>query len=170
MMPKYLGYFELTGNFDPDEITRLLDLEPSWIHRKGGLLYDDSHGPSTISVWALYCFPDAGGELSTQLVYLLSVLWPKREIVKTLCSEFFGCFKLYAYLDGSSEGFMLDQGKLLQLHTLGASLECEYIYARDGYFDDYFHEGREPVPTHDNQELIAGYHKRLNQLNKTEVE
>jgi hypothetical protein len=86
-MPKYLGYFELTGNFDPDEITRLLDLEPSWIHRKGGLLYDDSHGPSTISVWALYCFPDAGGELSTQLVYLLSVLWPKREIVKTLCSE-----------------------------------------------------------------------------------
>jgi hypothetical protein len=166
-MAKYIGHFELSGDFDPDEITRLLGIEPSWIHRKGGLRYEDSHGPSTRSAWLLYCFPDAGGEVSSQLVFLLSILWPKRDIVKKLCSDFFGWFKLYAYLDGSSMGFMLDQGMLLKLHSLGASLDCEYIYARDGYFDNYFSEGREPLPTNENQELIAGHHARLDQLNKT---
>jgi len=170
MAPKYIGHFELSGNFDPDEITRLLGIEPSWIHRKGGMLYEDSHGPSRISVWVLYCFPDSGGEVGDQISTLLTILWPKRDIVKKLCDEFFGCFNVYAYLDGNSMGFSLSQGRLLQLHSLGISVQCEYIHARDGYFDDYFHEGRDPVPTNDNSELIAGHNARLDQLNKTEVE
>jgi Domain of unknown function (DUF4279) len=169
-MPKHIGHFELTGDFDPDEITRLLDIDPSWIHRKGGLWYEESHGPSKVSGWVLYCLPDCGGEVDSQIVTLLSTLWPKRDIVKKLCSDYFGCFNLYAYLDGNSMGFSLDQGQLLQLHSLGISLQCEYIHARDGYFDDYFHEGREPLPPNDNQELIAGHYARLEQLNKTKAE
>jgi hypothetical protein len=169
-MPKYIGHFELSGDFDPDEITRLLGIEPSWTHRKGELRYEDAHGPSTVSAWILYCSPDCGGEVQDQLVWLLMLLWPKRDIVKKLCDEFFGWLKLYAYLDGDSMGFMLDQNKLLLLHSLGVSIECEYIHARDGYFDDYFHEGREPLPTQDNAELIAGHHVRLAKLNKMGAE
>jgi len=169
-MPKHIGHFELSGDFDPDEITRLLDIEPSWIHRKGGLRYEDSHGPSTVSAWILYCMEDVGGEVGDQISSLLFKLRPKHDIVKKLCTDYFGWFKLYAYLDGSSTGFLLKQSKLRELHSLGVSVDCEYIYARDGYFDDYFHEGREPLPTNDNQELIAGHYARLDHLNKTKVE
>jgi hypothetical protein len=169
-MPKHIGHFELSGDFNPDDITRLLGIEPSWIHHKGELWSADAHGPSKVSVWVLYCLPDAGGEVMDQIVSLLSILRPKHDVVKKLCTDFFGSFNLYAYLDGGSMGFSLDQGDLRELHSLGISLECEYIYARDGYCDDYFAEVREPLPTNNNSDLIAGHSRRLDQLNKMETE
>jgi len=165
-MPKYIGHFELSGDFEPDEITRLLAIEPSWVLRKGVDWVGGAKGPTKVSMWVLHCMADAAGDVNDQIISLLTDLWPKRDQVAELSLRYRGTFHVYAYMDSNYIGFWLDRAELQKLVALGVELEGHYIYARDGFCDDpaSWGEDRDMVSTHDNPELIEGHQIRLAQL------
>jgi hypothetical protein len=167
-MSKYIGHFELAGDFDPGEITRLLAIEPSWVHRKGVDWLGGAKEPRKNSLWVLHCMADAAGDVDDQIVSLLSNLWPKRDLVAELCSRHQGTFHVYAYMDSNYMGFWLSREQLQNLVALRVEVECHYIYAKEGFCDDpaSWGEDRDIVSTIGHPELIEGHQIRLAQLSR----
>ena len=131
-MPRTIGYFSLSGEFDPDEITQRLGIEPSWCHRIGDPGPPDAKGPRRGAEWCLACADDDFGDVGDQIISLVCKLERKSEIVSELSAKFWGTFYLVAYLDGNYPGFFLSSRFVRDLASLNVDLDCAYTYAPDG--------------------------------------
>jgi Domain of unknown function (DUF4279) len=128
-MSRTIGYFSLSGNFDPDEITQQLGIEPSWAHRIGDPGPLNAVGPRLGAEWCLATDEDAYGDVADQIIFLLDRLKWSTEAVASLASKFTATFKLAAYLDSNYPSWFLSSEFVRQLAALNVDLDCKYIYA-----------------------------------------
>lgn len=125
-----MGHFVLSGEFDPDDITRQLEIEPSWTRRIGEPgPWDGWTRPLRVASWYLACGEDDFGDVSDQVAALCVRLRGKTALVSSLSRQFSGEFNLVAYLDGNYPGFFLTQEMTRELADLGVWVQCTYVYA-----------------------------------------
>ena len=75
-----ISHFSLYGDFDLEEITTALGLQPSSVTPKG-TLYEGAESPSKVSEWELYCPEELS--MSQQLDFLLCALWPRADALQS---------------------------------------------------------------------------------------
>jgi hypothetical protein len=128
LRPTSSGHFRLSGDFDPDEITARIGVQPSCVLRTGDI-HPDSGRPSGASYWWLRCADDADGDVSDQIISLIVKLRGVSQAVSELSAKFDGTMELVAYLDGNYPGFFLMASLVKDLASLNVDLDCKYIYA-----------------------------------------
>ncbi len=124
-----IGHFSLWGDFDAQEITTRIGLNPSVVYAKGST--DLSDTPAQIATWDLYCPDDL--QTSEQIDYLLSVLLPRAEEVRELASRYQGAMNVVG--DGS---FGLQPVTMNSLANLNLTLN----YFSGDYSADPMQDGR----------------------------
>src|SRR5437868_6664753 len=92
-------YFSLSGNFDPDEITRLLQIQPTSVKRIGDPGPPDALGPRLEAEWSWQPDDDDSDDVGDQLAYLAGALSLKRDRVAEQSKKFFGTFHVYNQID-----------------------------------------------------------------------
>ena len=125
-MVDYIGHFSLWGDFQVEDITNLLGMQPSQVIRKGDFL-EGASSPSTVSTWDLHCPLGAGQSMQEQISGLLNILWPKADVLKSLASQFHAELNVAnSHTDGSAV-LSLDHELLQKLAALHLKLNCFYI-------------------------------------------
>jgi hypothetical protein len=137
-MARDFGYFRLSGDFDPDDISKQLGLSPTWVQRIGDPGPPDAIGPSKGAEWCLACVDDEYGDVSDQILVLVSQLSSKAAVVAELSTKFDGTFNLVAYLNGTYPGFFLMASIVRDLASLNVDLDCKYIYASNEPIKDKY--------------------------------
>jgi hypothetical protein len=120
-------YFGLSGEFDPDEITRLLEIQPSWVKRIGDPGPPDAIGPRLGAEWCWQPEDDDSDHVGDQLAYLAGALSLKRERVAELSTKFFGTFHVYNQDYGADRDWFLSAQTLRLIADLHVDIECENI-------------------------------------------
>jgi len=78
--PLISSAFSIEGkDFDPDECTKAIGIQPNEIGRIGEKLRPDSLGTLKISFWSISFIKEATYDLDEGLVKVLETMWPKRE-------------------------------------------------------------------------------------------
>ena len=120
-------YFRLSGKFDPDEITRLLEIQPSWLKRIGDVGPPDGLGAMRGAEWCWQSEDDDANHVADQLIFLAGALWLKREIVAELSDKFGGTFHVYNEDYGANRDWFLSAQTLRLIADLHVDIECEDI-------------------------------------------
>lgn len=120
-------YFCLSGEFDPDEITRLLEIQPSWVKRIGDPGPPDALGPRLGAEWCWQPEDDDSYDTGDQLAYLAGELSLKRERVAELSQKFFGTFHVYNLVYETKRDWFLSADLLRLIADLHVDIECESI-------------------------------------------
>jgi hypothetical protein len=136
-MARDYGYFSLSGDFEPDEISRQIGVEPSWFQRKGDI-NPGSGRPRLGAEWCLACTDDEYGDVADQIIMLVTKLKSKANVVAELSPKFFGTLNLVAYLNGTYPGFFLMASVVRDLASLNVDLDCKYIYANNEPIEDKY--------------------------------
>jgi hypothetical protein len=134
-MARNFGYFSLRGDFEPDDISQQLGLNPTWSQRKGDI-HPGSGRPRLNDEWCVACAEDDFGDVADQISSLVTKLLPKAATVAELSTKFDGTMYLVAYLNGNYPGFFLHASIMRDLVSLNVDLDCEYIYASDEPIED----------------------------------
>ena len=137
-MARDFGYFSLSGDFDPDDISKKLGLSPTWVQRIGDPGPPDAIGPRSGAEWCLACTDDEYGDIADQIIMLVTTLKSKAATVAELSPKFDGRFNLVAYLNGNYPGFFLMASIVRDLASLNVDLDCKYIYASDEPIEDKY--------------------------------
>jgi hypothetical protein len=120
-------YFFLRGKFDPDEITRLLEIQPSWVQRIGDPGPPDALGPRLGAEWCWQPEDDDSDHVGDQLAYLACALSLKRGRVAELSKKFFGTFHVYDQVYETNRDWFLSAETLRLIADLHVDIECENI-------------------------------------------
>jgi hypothetical protein len=123
-MTKHIGHFSLWGDFDVDEITTLLKLEPSSVYRKGNVL-DGAESPAQIATWDLHCPPEK--TMREQVEFLLASLWPRAEVLRTLTARFNADMNVAGTCVNGAQVLSLNSETLQKLVSLNVTLNCFYL-------------------------------------------
>ena len=118
-MSDRIGHFSLWGDFEADGITAALELEPSCVYPKG-TPFEGAEFAARSTTWDLYCPADK--TMEEQVAFLLNVLWPKAEVLRTLTEQFTADFNLV----GDRGVLTLKPETLHKLATLGVAINCFY--------------------------------------------
>jgi hypothetical protein len=116
-------YFRLSGEFDPDEITRLLEIQPSWVKRIGDPGPPDALGPRLGAEWCWQPQDDDSDDIGDQLAYLAGAFSLKRERVAELSKKFFGTF----HLCGINWDWFLSAETVRIIAALHVDIQCENV-------------------------------------------
>jgi len=132
-MPRTLSHFCLSGEFDPDLITQQLGIQPSWVLRIGDPGPPGARGTRKGAEWCLAADEEwvANGDVSDQIISLVTRLKRKSDTVTELCMKFDGTIKLVAHLNGNYPGFFLMASVIRDLANLNVDVDCNYVYASD---------------------------------------
>ena len=87
--------FHVSGQFDPDDITLQLEIEPSWILRIGDPGPPDALGPRLGAVWGWQPQDDDSDDVGDQLAFMAGALSLKRDKVASLSRDFQGTLHVY---------------------------------------------------------------------------
>lgn len=126
-MRNYIGHFSLWGDFEPGEITKGLNLQPSAIYPKGELWEGGQH-PAKSTTWDVHCPRELTA--AEQINFLLDLLNPSAEMVRRF-SELYT-----AELNVSCEGesvVSLGAKELQELATLRVKLN---LFVNDAEADN----------------------------------
>jgi len=118
-------YFRLSGKFYPDEITRLLEIQPSWVKRIGDPGPPDALGPRRGAEWCWQPEDDDSDHIGDQLAYLAGSLSLKREKVAELSDKFGGSFHVYNEDYGTNRDWFLSARTLRLIADLHVDIECK---------------------------------------------
>ncbi len=118
--------FLIGATSEAEQISQLLGMEPSWVHRKGEML-EGASAPAKGSTWDLHCRPGTGDSMEEQIRALLDVLTPKAEEMKSLASRFHADLNVAHSCGGGSTVLGLDREVLQRLAALNLNLNCFYI-------------------------------------------
>lgn len=114
-------YFTLSGQFDPDDITLQLEMEPSWIERIGDPGPAGALGPRLGAVWAWQPQDDDSDDVGDQLAFMAGALSLKRDKVASLSGDFNG--KLHVYYQQGRPSWFLSSDTLRLIADLGVNVE-----------------------------------------------
>lgn len=118
-------YFLLSGEFDPDDITNRLGMEPSWTQKIGDPGPPDALGPRLGAVWAWQAQDDDSDDLGDQLAYMAGTLSMKREEVAALSRDFFGTLHVSRSPRSGRGDWFLSPDLLRLLADLQVAIEAE---------------------------------------------
>lgn len=119
-------YFSLSGEFEPDEITRLLQIQPTSVSRIG----DPGPGstrPRLGAEWVWQPDSDDSADVGDQLTYLAGELSQRAEEVARLSRKFFGTLRVHNQIDGVKRDWFLSAETLRLLADLHVYIECENV-------------------------------------------
>jgi hypothetical protein len=119
-------YFLISGQFDPDDITRDLGIEPSWVERIGDPGPSDALGPRLGAVWVWQPQDDDSDDMGDQLAYLAGALSLKRERVAALSKDFGGTLHV-AHLEDRRSSWFLSADTLRLIADLHVNIEYEQV-------------------------------------------
>jgi hypothetical protein len=127
MSPALHPCFRLSGEFDPDEITRLLEIQPSWVKRIGDPGPPDGLRQIRGAEWCWQPEEDDSDDIGDQLAFLAGALSSKCEIVAELSKKFFGTFHVYNEVNVIKRDWFLSAETLRLIVDLRVDIECENI-------------------------------------------
>jgi hypothetical protein len=116
----------ISGQFDPDDITRQLEIQPTWVERIGDPGPPDAVGPRLGAVWAWQPQDDDSDHVGDQLAYMAGMLWLKRDKVASLSRDFDGTLHVY-HLQDTGRGWFLSSDCLQKIADLRVDIECEQL-------------------------------------------
>lgn len=117
-------FFRLSGKFDPDEITKLLDIQPSAVSRIGDPGPPDALGPRVGAEWIWQPVDDDSDHVADQLAYLAGSLSLKCKEVADLSQRFWGTFHVYNQFN---HDWFLPPEALRLIANLHVSIQCENV-------------------------------------------
>lgn len=120
-------YFEISGQFDPDEITLQLGMNPSWVERIGDPGPPDALGPRLGAVWAWQPQDDDSDSVGDQLAFMAGVLSLKRDHVASLSKDFRGKVHVYYQQGVGRASWFLSSHTLRLIANLQVDVECEQV-------------------------------------------
>jgi hypothetical protein len=125
--------FRLLGDaLDPEEVTRLIGIEPSFARRKGDK-YGSRERPvvSQTGIWALESEKSvAGPDLNAHLRFLLSQLGSKTSTVKELVRQGLSADLLCYWMSGTGQGGpILEPETIRRVADLGVCLNFDFYSA-----------------------------------------
>jgi hypothetical protein len=124
-------YFSLRGHFDPDEITRLLETQPSSVKRIGDPGPPDAFGPRLGAEWTWQPEDDDSDDVGDHIAYLAGALSSKRERVAELSKKFFGTFHVYNQVDRANRNWFLSAEALRLIADLHVAIGCENVLTQE---------------------------------------
>jgi hypothetical protein len=125
MNQSFHPYFKISGQFDPDDITLQLEIEPSWIERIGDPGPPGSAGPRLGAVWVWQPQDDDSDDVGDQLAFLAGALSLKRDKVAALAETFNGTLHVYHSQNLARGGWFLSSNSLRMIADLKVDIECE---------------------------------------------
>ncbi len=125
--------FAMTGpDLDPSEVTRLLEVEPTYAHRVGDPLGEREKKPATNGCWRIEATespPTKGADVAWNVLQRLppadSDVWAKLRAEGNTFRLFFSFF-----VDGQIGGFLLDHDVLEVASQIGATLD--FLFLNEG--------------------------------------
>ena len=125
MTKDFHPYFQLSGQFDPDDITNRLAMEPSWTQKIGDPGPPDALAFRLGAVWAWQAQGDDSDDLGDRLAYMAGTLSLKREAVAALSRDFFGTLHVSCSPRSGRESWFLSADLLRRLADLQVAIEAE---------------------------------------------
>ncbi len=124
---EFSAYLTLVGDFDPNEISVRLGLQPTRSWRKGEInprtQYERNH-----SRWSLASRVDQAVCLEKQVSDVLEQIRPHSEAVANIRATIDGGLQLVAYLHTSYPGFALENEVLAELGRMKLGIDCDFYY------------------------------------------
>jgi hypothetical protein len=127
MNKSFHPYFTISGQFDPDDITLQLEIEPSWIQRIGDPGPPDALGPRLGAVWGWQPQDDDSDDVDDQLAFMAGALSLKRDKVASLSRSFDGTFHVYSWQDVGRGNWFLSSDLLRLIADLQVNIECKQV-------------------------------------------
>ena len=127
MHKSFHPYFTISGEFDPDDITLQLEIEPSWILRIGDPGPPGALGPRLGAVWGWQPQDDDSDDVADQLAFMAGTLSLKRHKVASLARDFAGTFHIYDQSDRERRNWFLSSDLLRLIADLQVDIECERV-------------------------------------------
>ena len=127
MNKSFHPYFTISGQFDPDDITLQLEIEPSWVQRIGDPGPPGALGPRPGAVWGWQPQDDDSDDMGDQLAFMASALSLKRDKVASLSRDFHGTFHAYHRQDVGRGNWFLSSALLRLIADLQVNIECEQV-------------------------------------------
>jgi hypothetical protein len=125
-------YFSLSGEFDPDEVTRLLQIQPSRVTRTGDPGRKGAIDPRLRTEWTWQPNDDDSRDVGDQLSHLARALSLRSEEVARLSKKFFGTIHVYNRIDGVKRDWFLSSETLRLLADLHVYIECQNVHLAHG--------------------------------------
>jgi len=132
---EYIGHFSLWGDFVVEDVTGLLGMQPSQVYRKGEVIEGASE-PARVSTWDLYCPDDNRGSMADQISALVNMLWPKKDVLRQLASEFKAELNVASSCSDGNSVLSLNREMLRQLLELNLKLNCFFYTCDEGPHGD----------------------------------
>jgi hypothetical protein len=123
----YRAYVTLVGNFDPNDISTELGVQPTRSWKKGNI-NPITRLERTRSRWCLDSSEAETVCLEDQIVDLLWKLRPCAAKFVELRSKIDGVMQLVAYFHQGYPGFALDETVLQDLADLKLGIDCDFYY------------------------------------------
>jgi hypothetical protein len=127
MNQSFHPYFMISGEFDPDDITRQLEMEPSWVARIGDPGPDGALGPRSGAVWGWQPKDDDSDDVGDQLAFMAGALSLNRDKVSSLSRDFDGKFHVYYQQGVGRANWFLSADTLRRIADLQVDIECEQV-------------------------------------------
>jgi hypothetical protein len=121
------AYFSITGDFDPDDISRLAGVAPTESWRKGDV------NPRTqlerkFSRWSLYSRLDRTRELEAHIVDVIEQLAGNKGRFADLSSKHDGVMQLVGCFKTNYPGLHLGRELVESLAEYALSIDCDFYY------------------------------------------
>ena len=124
--------FRLNGDeLRPDEINKILGLEPTSSGLKGERFSTRHNGVRRTSFWLLQSPLDASQPLEEHLEWLLDRLEPKTDSIKSLVEKWYGDFFCGLFSEDLQGGATIESGLLRRLAQMGIPLVLD-LYPPEG--------------------------------------
>ena len=121
------AYFTITGDFNPDDITRRMGVTPTECWLKGDV------NPRTrlerkFSRWSLCSRLDRSRELEDHIADVLEQFMGREEAFLSLSLENGGVIQLVGYFNANYPGLHLDRGLVSSLARYALSVDFDFYY------------------------------------------
>jgi hypothetical protein len=133
MVPIIGCEFRITGNFDPELITRATGILPSKIHRVGNSVSARSTLKHRADSWIISFGPIATWHLVDVLTPLLERIRPHRDVLNALKAEHHSESEFSCLIEARDEipGCTLSAATLSDIASLGADLDIDIYFLSD---------------------------------------
>jgi hypothetical protein len=124
---EYKAYFTVTGEFDPEEISQRLQMEPSDAWKKGDR-NERTHLERKFSRWSLNSRLDAFQSIEEQIADVLAQLDGKEDSVRELKRLYFTGMVTVGWFYKDYPGMTFDRELIAALAKFNLGMDCDFYY------------------------------------------
>ena len=124
---KYRAYFTVFGEFDPEDMSKALGLQPTRAWRKGDVNAETGLERNHTR-WSLESRLQESEPLEFHVDDVLKQLKGAIGTVRELAAQYNGTLQLVAYLHTAYPGLCMDIEQVKSLADLGLGFDCDFYY------------------------------------------